>query len=204
MDTKSLVKLPGYRYNEYLLVLNPHQELSNKIMKVKKEFQEAFQATTALWGKPHIPLINFVQFEMMEEKVLNRLQTIAMAYRPFKVEMKNFGSLPTHTIFINIESKQQLQHLVRELKAAQSLLKLTKQIKPHYFENPFVTIAAKLLPWQYEKGWAEYKVRSFTGRFIADAMLLLKRRAGDKGFQIVKRFEFLNLPVSTSQGQLFN
>jgi len=35
-------------------------------------------------------------------------------------------------------------------------------------------------------------------------MLLLKRPAGEKGaFQIAKRFEFQNLPVTTKQGNLF-
>jgi len=40
MDTKSLIQLPGYRYNEYLLVLNPHEELRNKIYTIKNEFAD--------------------------------------------------------------------------------------------------------------------------------------------------------------------
>ena len=36
MDTTSLIQIPGYRYNEYLLVLNPHEELWNKICKSKE------------------------------------------------------------------------------------------------------------------------------------------------------------------------
>ena len=27
------------------------------------------------WGKPHITLVNFVQYEMMEERIVNRLQS---------------------------------------------------------------------------------------------------------------------------------
>jgi hypothetical protein len=34
--------LPGYRIYEYLLVLNPHEELRNKIMAVKNEFYETY------------------------------------------------------------------------------------------------------------------------------------------------------------------
>jgi hypothetical protein len=59
------------------------------------------------------------------------------------------------------------------------------------------------LPWQYEQGWLDYSHRHFTGRFIADGMLLLKRRVGTKAYQIVQRFEFMNLPVTTKQGDLF-
>ncbi len=203
MDTKSLIQIPGYNYNEYLLILNPHEELRNKIVQVKKDFHEKYAAPGALWGKPHIALVNFLQFEMMEERILSRLKTIAMGYTPFKVELKNFGSYPSHTIFINIESKQQVQNLVKELKAAQPLLKLNKENKPHFLDNPSITIAGKLLPWQYEKGWLEYSHKHFTGRFIADSVLLLKRRVGDKPYKIVQRFEFMNLPVSTKQGALF-
>ena len=32
--------LPGYKVYEYLLVLHPHAELWNKILKVKTEFAE--------------------------------------------------------------------------------------------------------------------------------------------------------------------
>jgi 2'-5' RNA ligase len=203
MDTKSLIQIPGYNYNEYVLILNPHEELRNKIMHVKKEFYEKYEAPTALWGKPHITLANFLQFEMMEERIVSRLKTIAMGYTPFKVELKNFGSYPSHTIFINIESKQQVQNLVKELKQAQQLLKLNKENKPHFLDNPSITVAGKLLPWQYEKGWLEYSHKHFTGRFIADGFLLIKRRVGEKAYQIVQRFEFMNLPVSTKQGELF-
>ena len=203
MDTRSLIQIPGYRYNEYLLVVSPHEELWNKIMKIKKEFHDAYDAPAALWGRPHITLVNFVQFEMMEERLVNRLKTIAMGYTPFKVELKDYGSFPSHTIFINIESKQQVQNLARELRPAQQLMTLNKENKPHFLDNPYIAVARKLLPWQYEKGWLEYSHRHFTGRFIADGMLLIKRKVGDKAYQIAQRFEFMNLPVTTKQGALF-
>lgn len=203
MDTKSLIQIPGYRYNEYLLVLSPHEELWNKIKKVKEEFSEKYQSAQARWGKPHISLVNFVQFEMMEEKLVNRLKIIAMGYTPFKVELKDYGSFPSHTIYINVESKQQVQNLTKELRAAQRLMTLNKQNKPHFIDSPYIAIARKLLPWQYEKGWQEYSHRQFSGRFIANDMLLLKRKVGDLPYQVVERFEFMNLPVSTKQGELF-
>ncbi|MEO7121447.1 MAG: 2'-5' RNA ligase family protein [Ginsengibacter sp.] len=203
MNTKSLIQIPGYNYNEYLLILNPHEELRNKIIHVKKEFHEKYQAENALWGKPHLTLVNFVQFEMMEERLVSRLKTIGMGYTPFKVELKDFGSFPSHTIFINVDSKLQVKNLSRELRLAQKLMTLNKDNKPHFIDDPYITIARRLLPWQYEQGWLDYSHRHFTGRFIADSMLLLKRKVGNKAYQIVQRFEFMNLPVTTKQGDLF-
>ncbi len=81
---------------------------------------------------------------------------------------------------------------------------LNKEHKPHFIEESHLTICRQLKPWQYEQGWLEYSHRHFSGRFIADSMLLLKRPAGEKGYQIAKRFEFQNLPVSTKQGSLFS
>jgi len=34
-------------------------------------------------------------------------------------------------------------------------------------------------------------------------MLLLKRSLGTKPYQILMRFDFMNLPVETKQGELF-
>jgi 2'-5' RNA ligase len=196
--------LPGYKVNEYLLVLSPHEELWNKIMKVKEEFALEYQSDHARWGKPHITLVNFVQYEMMEERLINRLNVVGMSYPPFKVELKDFGSFPSHTIYINITSKVPVQGLVKEVRhEAQRLMKLNDENKPHFFLEPHLTIARKLKPWQYEKGWLEYSNKNFTGRFIADAMLLLRRPVGEMKYKAVRRFDFQNLPVATKQGELF-
>ena len=197
-------QMPGYRINEYLLVLSPHEELWKRIQKLKEEFADKYKTSVAKYTKPHITLVNFVTWDMMEERILQRLQMTAMGIAPFKVELRDFGSFPSHTIFINVVSKLPVQNLVKEIKAAQRLMKLNKENKPHFIDEPHLTICRKLKPWQYEQGWLEYSNRHFTGRFIADSMLLLKRPAGDKGaFQIAKRFEFQNLPVATKQGNLF-
>lgn len=204
LQSVTTATIPGYRVYEYLLVLNPHEELRNRIMKVKKEFYDVYKASTAIGGKPHVTLVNFLQYEMMEERLVNRLKTIGMGYHPIKVELKDYGSFPSHTIYINITSKVPIQTLVKEIRSgAQRLMKLNDDNKPYFILEPHLTIARRLQPWQYEKGWLEYSNRHFTGRFIADAMLLLKRPVGEGKYQIAARFDFQNLPVNTKQGELF-
>src|SRR5579862_2481089 len=141
--------IPGYKIYEYLLVLNPHEELRNKIMHVKQQFFDSYKASTALYGKPHITLVNFVQYEMLEERIVQHLKTVAMGYHPIKIEMKDYGSFPSHTIYINITSKLPIQDLVKQIRAeAQRLMKLNDDNKPHFMMEPHLTIARKLLPWQ--------------------------------------------------------
>lgn len=188
---------------EYLLVLSPHEELRNKVLRVKKEFYDTYQAPSAMGGRPHLALVKFSQVTLMEERIIQRLRIIAMGFCPFKVELKDFGSFPSHSIFINVVSKLPIRGLVKEVKEIQRLMKPDKEHKPHFIEEPNLIIARKLLPWQYEKGWLEYSHRSFTGRFIADSMLLLRRDEGKKAWQIAEKMVFQNLPVSTRQGELF-
>ncbi len=196
--------IPGYRVFEYLLVLSPHEELWNKIAEVKKKFADDYQSEFARWGRPHITLVNFVQYEMMEDRIINRLKTIAMGQYPFKIELKDFGSFPSHTIYINVVTKVPIQTLVKEIrKETQRLMKPDNDNKPHFILEPHLTIARKLQPWQYEKGWLEYSNKNFTGRFIANGMTLLKRPVGETKYHNVEKFEFQNLPVMTKQGELF-
>lgn len=196
--------MPGYRLCEYVLVLHPHEDLWQRIIKVKEEFSEKFKVPVARYLKPNISLVNFVTWSLMEEKIIRRLQTISMGYTPFKVEIKDYGSYPSHSIFLNVVSKLPIQQLVTQLKEVQRLMKSDKEHKPHFLDDPHITIARKLKPWQYEQGWIEYANRNFSGRFIADSLLLLKRQAATKAaFQIAARFEFMNLPVTTKQGSLF-
>ena len=211
MNTQSIIKIPGYTYNEYKIVLYPNADLSEKIRKIKNAFSEEFKIDMTFESKPALTLVNFIQFEMIEERLLNRFKTIATGCSAFKVELNGFGSLPSHSIFINVESKQTLQNLSAELNTARQLLTLNKENKPHFIRDPHFIIAGKLLPWQYEKGWLRYSQQYFTGRFMANEMVLLKRplssisttKENNKNFQVVERFEFMNMPVSTKQGDLF-
>lgn len=198
------ITLPGYRVYEYLLVLNPHEELRNRITQVKKEFNDTYKVSTGVSGKSYLSLVNFLQYGMMEERLINRLRIVAMGQTPFKVELRDFGSFPSHTIYINVLSKLPVQGLIKAVRTeTQRLMKLNDLNKPHFILEPHLTIARKLLPWQYEKGWLEYSQKHFTGRFIADSMILLKRPVGEIKYQTVYRFDFQNMPVSTKQGELF-
>lgn len=196
--------LPGYRVYEYLLVLNPHEELRNKIMQVKREFAEMYDAKSALTGRPQVSLVNFMQYGMMEERIVNRLRIVAMGHTPFKVELKDFGNFPSHTIFINVLSKLSVQGLVKEVRQqTQRLMKLNDENKPHFIMEPHMAVARRLQPSQFEKAWLEYQQKPFTGRFIVESMSLLKRPVGELKYQLVSRFDFQNMPVTTRQGELF-
>lgn len=201
MDLTSL--MPGNRICDYMLVIAPHEDLRERILKEREIFGEKFSVITSAF-RPHILLGRFSQYEMKEERIVTRLKALAMGQYPFKVELNGFGSFPSHTIFINATSKEPIGHLVKAIKTKAGLMmKLDKEHKPYFSAEPMINIARKLQPWQYEKGWLEYQHRDFRAKFIADQMLLLKRYEGSTGWQIKAQLRFENLPVNTTQGVLF-
>lgn len=203
MNVGALIQIPGYKYNEYLLILTPHEELRNKINFIKNGFAEKYRSEYAKFGQAHIALVNFIQAEVVEERVLKRFSSIARGFRPIKIELKDFGSLPSHSIYIKVDSQLQIKNLVKELKTAQQIITINKDNKAHFIDAPNITIARKLLPWQYEKAWQEYSHLEFSGRFMADEMSLLKRRVGETKYHPIKYFKFSDIPVKVEQAALF-
>lgn len=194
--------MPGYRCNEYLVVLLPHEDLRNRINQVKKDFTEKYDLAPGLSTKPHLALASFSVWEMMEEKLLQRLHVLSMGQAPFKVELKDYGSFPNHTIFINVQSKTPVNNLVKRLRDSRRLMRCPGK-EPFFISTPYIPIGRKLNQEKFQQAWKEFSHRHFTASFIADGMLLLKRRPGDKNYQIVERLAFLNLPVETRQAELF-
>jgi 2'-5' RNA ligase len=200
--SKSPDIITAYPECEYLLVIQPHEDLYDKIMQCKNEFAEKYNAAASTFGKPHITLLRFTQAQVAEDRLVRHLRAIATGCAPVKIELRDFGSFPSHTIFINLVSKVQIQYMVRQLKAAQKLMKGSE--KPHFITEPHVTVARRLPPQQYEQAWKEYAQLPFSGRFIADHLLLLKRSATMRSYQLVTRFELMDQTAVTTQGSLFS
>lgn len=200
---KSITSIPGYGVHEYLLVLRPHEELRTQLLQIKKSFAAKFKAPMATQTAPQLALVNFFGYQMAQERIVDRIGHIALGLSPFKVELDGFGSFPSHTIYAAVTTKVPIKEMVRELKAAQALLTLNKDHKPHFIEEPYFTICRKLKPWQYEQAWLEYSHTHFSGRFIADSLILLKRPVGDVRYQELMRFGFASLAQGVKQGSLF-
>lgn len=204
MNVSAIVS-KDYGDYEYLLVIQPHEELCSRIHAIKIEFNEKYKIMHSATPKPSITIAAFRQIKRIEERIINRLDIIAKGFKPFRIELKDYGNFPSHTIFINVSSRLPVQKLVKRIREdAQRLLKLDAENKPHFIMEPCIIIARKLQPWQYEKGWLEYSHRHFTSRFMAERMLLLRRQSGKLKYSPIHRFEFMNLPVSIKQCDLFS
>ena len=190
--------------NDYLLIVQPHEDLYNKIMGIKKSFAEKYDNPMAAFLKPYLTLVKFMQYEITEKHIIKKMQSIAESSASFKVDLNGFGSFPTHTIYLNVQTKNPIINLVKEMKQAQHLLKFDKEHKPHFITEPHISIARKLLPWQYEKSWLEYSNTPFSASFMVTNLILLKRKTEAKGYTVAATFPLLNKQVAvTTQASLF-
>ena len=196
--------LNGHHFSEYLLVLAPHEALQQQILQLKKHFAESYDCPTAVYSKPHITLLRCLQYTMAETRWIPRLERIVAAADPFMVELSDFGSFPTHTIFIQVKTKNPIIELVKSLRPLQPMIKTDKEHKPHFIMDPHMTVARKLLPWKYEKGWLEYSHSQFTGKFMADHVLLMRKQMDAKKYEVIKRFKLLGQKQTIEQSSLFD
>jgi hypothetical protein len=198
----SLIQMPGYALQEYQVVLNPHEALRERIMRKREAFRDRY-------GLPDAPaptcltLLRFRQRLMNEERALGQLGRIAMGIAPFRVALRDFTSLPDHSIFFRVNRTPALRQLMADLKGMQRMLQGDPEHKPHFIAEPNIPLATRLRPTQYEPAWTEYAHRHFTADFIADGLLVLRRTPGEHRFQVAARMEFRNLPVATRHGELF-
>jgi 2'-5' RNA ligase len=190
--------------NDYKIVLVPHEDLLKKIMDTRKEFAEQYKIEQPIISFPEITLVTFKQLTIAEPRIINRLKVVAMGRPQIKIEIKDFGSFPAHTVFLNVTTKVPLNELSKTIRQeTQRLMKVDPENKPHFLNDYYIAIGRKLKPWQYEQSWLEYSHKHFTARFIASKMLLLKKKHGEFRYKPIGSFEFENLPIETKQGELF-
>ena len=201
----TIPQMKGYVPYEYKVVINPHQDLMNKIIAVRKSFDETYKTDLPIKSVPEVLLCTFTQYKAIEQRILHRLRLISMAVPAVKVEIRNFGTFPTHTIYLDVTTKVPLGNLVKKIRQeAGHLMKQDSDNKPHFItESFYIPVARKLKPWQHEKGWLEYGNKHFTSTFIAKNLIILSRKKGEFNYKPIARYEFLNQPIETKQGELF-
>jgi hypothetical protein len=149
-------------------------------------------------------LSTFSILPLNEQKLMSRLESITRGTHPIKIELRNFGSLPSHTIFLNITPKVPVLSLVKELKKVQAFMKADNDHKPYFIDEAILPVCKKLKPWQYEKAWLAYSHFDFSSRFIAGNINILRRTGGQMHFEKIRVFELAGIDEKIAQGDLFN
>jgi hypothetical protein len=205
LQVNKIKPVEGYHVSEYLLVIRPNESLSEEIVLLKEKFYRQFRIERPVNKTIQIALVNFFQYDISENKMVRELKSVTSRISPPLIELDGFGSLPTHTIYINIATKQTLKDLIKPVRThMQLLMKLNDENRPHFINELYFTVANKLMPWQYEKAWVEYGKKYFSGKFIATGLTLLMRDVETNVFKPLQYFQFGCAPVAESKALLFS
>ena len=194
--------MPGLRINEYRLVIPLPEAIQEKVLGVRKTLHERYKVKLPFELKPSLTVLRCHGFDKGEARLMEKLQHAALQTAPFKVELEDYAGYPSHTIYINVLTKSPFNELCKELKKYKWLMQVP-QHEPFFINEPHLIVAQRLKPKEFTTVWQECEHRQFSGKFFADAMLLLKRSEVNEKYQVMRRFEFLNLPLSIKQGVLF-
>jgi 2'-5' RNA ligase len=198
----NLFQMPAYRINEYRLIVPLPQVLQEKMHHLRICMHEKHAVKFPFDLKPGLTILRCHAFERIEPKLVERLQQVAMSHNPFKVEIKDFSAYPSHTIYADVLTKGPFHELVKNLRKAKWLMNIPDH-EPYFITEPHLILAQRLKPKEFTRMWLDCEHRQFTGRFVADAMLLLKRSPINKRWTVLRRMEFMSLPMDVKQGQLF-
>lgn len=175
--------MPGYRVNQYRLIMLPQESMAQKILQLRRAAANYFPEAKVLMNRPYIGLADFMQYEMMEERLQYRLRCIAMEQQAFRLRIQGWELTAQQSLTLHLPDAEPIMQLVAQIRfEARRLMKLNDQVKPHFAQRPSLPIIHQIpeqLLGAVEKRYARKKIE---GSLTADAMLLLKRpQTGELG-----------------------
>jgi len=81
---------PGYDVFEYFLILSLPVALQEEILVLRKEFHAIFNTSHNIKGRPSLALAHFLQYEAMQEKVIEIFKNVASFCPPLEITLQNF------------------------------------------------------------------------------------------------------------------
>ena len=188
---------------EYLLIISLDKITSSEIFELKKYLRIKYGCEHAASAIPHITLINFIQLENNEERILKYLKRFSESINPFEIQLNGFGQFPPHTIYVNVLTKTPIVEIVKDMQTKfRKILQLTERDKPIFIKTPHVTIARKMTASQHDKAWQEFKEEKYMSTFQTSEMSLLRRAVSGGRYETIATFPFTGNVFSGEQLRL--
>jgi len=173
---------------EYIILVNPDENVYEKVMCEKENFHDKFAADIAIKTLPHITLANILAKAQIENLLCDCLESICKLQHSFTVALKNFGGFRPHTIYINILRSGPFNQLINNMRVLDRILGQNGCPPLHLATKLHMTIARNLEEWIYNKAIIEYIERSFSEIFTLIKLTLLKRNSRYKKWEKVGDF----------------
>lgn len=161
----------------YFIAILPPTQIRNEIQLLKEYFRDTYQSKAALNSPPHITLhMPFQWKEAKEEKLLSTLKKFAAGKPEMEIQLNGFDCFAPRVIYVNVLESEPLRLFQSELhrfcKTELNLFNAQYRTLPFH---PHITLAFRdLKKDSFEKAWAEFKEKEFSGSFTFNQFTLLK------------------------------
>ncbi|WP_262912273.1 2'-5' RNA ligase family protein [Algoriphagus sp. AGSA1] len=163
---------------EYFLVISPSEKICKLIMSYKQYFTKRYGCTMADIFKPHISIMNCLQSNYKESRLVDNLIRFGKTVEPFTAELNGIGQFP-ETVFVGIYNKYHLTQIIMELSQfARPVL-----YKPQFHTTPHISIARGMTPEQHALAWAHWQNHEIEASFEVNKLTLLRRLMNTKRIQ---------------------
>lgn len=128
--------------------------------------------------KPHISIMNCLQSNFREDRLIENLNRFGKTVKPFTVELNGIDQFP-QTVFVDVFNKNQLVEIIKALSQLISPL----LYKAQFHKTPHISIARGMTPEQHEIAWADWQNHKIKASFEVNGLTLLRRTRNIKRFQ---------------------
>ncbi len=188
--------------NQYMVIVQPGGTVLDRIKRMQGKWKDENGLKPNQLQSGYLLLARFSQHATYEERLLRKLHYAAMECAPYRISIEGFFGLSDHSVGLKISSPAPVKLINRTIQNQMSGLKFPGE-RPYYNYYPAIGIATKLQPSQYHTIWKSYEHRKFSASFIADHLMVLRKNSQARGWSILNRFSFENIPIQSKQGVLF-
>jgi 2'-5' RNA ligase len=196
--------IPAQAVFEYFLIIGLPAEIQNNILELRKQFHLTVNTGYSIKGVPTLAIAHFLQYEIIQQRVINCFKKVASTHPPMEIKLINFGSFPTHSIHVKVDEQSGLHALAKDIRTScKRVMQINKETKPMIALEPHIGIIRKLNPETYNKSWPLYEHASFNATYHTNSIVLLRRPVGVKRWALVEEFKLENGTSPVTQGSLF-
>ncbi len=189
---------------EYLLVAQPDNLVSEKVMAEKEKFCNEYKQKVTIKTKPHIAIASFFAKEAMEETIFRYMQRILMQQQSFEVALNNYSGFPPHGIFLRVQNQQPFKQLARQLKVVSNYVDSCSCPPVRLITNPHISIERELPETLYLKAMMDYSQKTFHETFMVNELVLLARSHQYNTYKTVQVFRLQQPAYKPFEHSLFN
>lgn len=182
------VVVPAAGEYQYLLAISLPPAIRHEVELLKKNFHRHFDHYQSVASKPRLELCSFLMSGAREAAVMKQVAAVACRQAPFRLSLKNFESIRSHTIYIELPDTDNLVNVMVDLKRELHLPPKTCR----FVRKAYLTIACGLDQEKFRRATAGFCTQEYAASFVAASMVLLKREAKVKSgkYEVVREFDF--------------